>query len=71
MGFQGKHVHNFLWKPTGFVLYGIHIGVCNIAKTLELVLGSNLAFSDHVTHTIQRAWGRLIGLYRLNYVRIR
>lgn len=46
------------------VLLDIGLRVCDKAKTLGLVLDRNLTFSDHVTYTIQRALGRLRGLYR-------
>lgn len=38
--------------------------VCNKVKTLGVVLDRDLSFTDHVNASIQRAVGRLRGLYR-------
>ncbi|KAG8288800.1 hypothetical protein J6590_010912 [Homalodisca vitripennis] len=43
---------------------GEGLAVSDKGKTLGIVLDSDLTFSDHVTDTIQRALGRLRGLYR-------
>lgn len=40
------------------------LSVCSTVKTLGVVLDSELTFTPHVTHAIQRALGRLRGLYR-------
>ena len=46
------------------LLDGQSLTVCGKVKTLGVVLDSDLTLSDHVTHCIQRALGRLRGLYR-------
>ncbi|XP_046671036.1 uncharacterized protein LOC124361043 [Homalodisca vitripennis] len=43
---------------------GESLAVCDSVKTLAVVLDRALTFSNHVTYTIQRAIGRLRGLYR-------
>jgi len=45
-------------------LDGQALDVVDTAKILGVVLDSGLTFSQHVTHTIQKALGRLRGLYR-------
>ncbi len=46
------------------MLGGECLSVCDAVKTLGVVLDGELSFSEHVTHSIQRAVGRLRGLYR-------
>jgi hypothetical protein len=48
---------------------GVRLGtesltICDSVKTLGVVLDKDLTFSDHVTQSIQRALGRLRGMYR-------
>ncbi|XP_046687125.1 uncharacterized protein LOC124372757 [Homalodisca vitripennis] len=43
---------------------GESLAVCDSVKTLGVVLDRDFTFSNHVSYTIQRAIGRLRGLYR-------
>lgn len=61
-------VQNLNVNGKAVVLFNSGLRVCEKAKTLGLVLDSKLLFSDHVTYTIQRALGRLKGLYRFRSI---
>ncbi|KAG8246047.1 hypothetical protein J6590_093556, partial [Homalodisca vitripennis] len=39
--------------------------VCEMGKTLGIVLNQELIFSDYVAHVIHQSFGTLRGLYRL------
>jgi len=64
--------HNVLQALTargvGVVLDGEFLTLCDKVKTLGVILDSDLSFSEHVTYAIQRALGRLRGLYRFRYL---
>ena len=45
-------------------LNGQSLAITDKVKTLGVVLDSDLNFSDHVTYTMQKALGRLRGMYR-------
>ncbi|KAG8327205.1 hypothetical protein J6590_024591 [Homalodisca vitripennis] len=51
-------------RGVGVCLSGESLCVSNSAKALGVMLDSELTLSDHVTHAIQRALGRLRDLYR-------
>lgn len=55
---------NIVQALSDVMLDGESLVVRDSVKTLGVVLDGGLAFSEHVTHSIQRAVGRLRGLYR-------